>query len=268
LTPTPILDRLFASRFRDVKWGVQDKPVLIADGQVLHIRKLDSRVRAHAAYAVGTTQRDFDRLMSHLRVDTLRLYEMRVPDLSTLTHLEQLTTLVIEWNTKVTSLQAVGSLVGLKTLAIVDTPKVRDLSPIAGLSQLIALDYSGGIWNKNVANDLEPIGRLAVLEELRLTNLQVLHGGLRPLAHCRALRRLELSNQFPTADYAYLSVAMPDAECDHFAPYIRFEAPIGGKDVMVVGSRKPFLNSRTDAVRLQRYVDDYHRQQERFAADL
>ena len=153
----------------------------------------------------------------------------------------------------------------LRTLSLEDTPKVRDLDPIGRLSGLRAFQYSGGIWNKNVANSLAPIGRLAHLEELRLNNLKVLDGGLRPLAACSALRRLDVSNQFETADYAYLSVALPAVECDMFAPYVPLGGELGDNDMMVVGSGKPFLHSRRDAERLRRYEEAFRALQGRFA---
>jgi hypothetical protein len=266
VTSIPLLDALAALRFRGVEWGEADRPVLIADGRVLHVRDLDAVVRADAAYVVGLKQGDFDHLTRYLRADVLRFYDMQVPDLSSITRIGQLTTLMIEWNTKATSLEAVGNLSDLEVLSIINTPKMQDLGPIATLTRLHALEYSGGIWSKNVANSLESLGELPELEGLRLTNLRVLDGGLGPLARCRALRRLDVSNQFATADYAYLSVALAQTQCDMFAPYVLLDSPIGDKDVMVVGSGKPFLHSKKDADRLQRYVDEFRRQQERFAA--
>ena len=110
------------------------------------------------------------------------------------------------------------------------------------------------MWNKNTADSLEPIGGLSVLEELRLTNVRVLDGGLRPVARCSALRSLVVSNQFPTADYAYLSVALPETSCDMFAPYVEPSLALGESIVMVVGSGKPFLHAVDDAARLERYA--------------
>ena len=254
-------------RFREVRWSEKDRPVLIADGRVFHVGELDSILRADAAYVVGVRQAEFDQLTKFLRAEELLLHDMRVEDLSAMARISTLTTLAIHWNTKVVSLEPIRHLPELTTLAIVDTRKVRDLGAITGLTRLRALEYSGGMWSKNVANSLLPLGALTALEELRLTNLRVLDGGLRPLAGCRRLRRLDLSNQFATADYAYLSVMLPEAECDKFAPYIRFDAPLDGKDVMVVGSGKPFLNSRKDGARLKRYVEDFRQLQQSFAVD-
>lgn len=268
VTATPLLDMLYGLRLSDAKWRQDDRPVLVAGGQVYGVRDLDSVVEATEAYAVGVNQHDFERLVRYLRTSALTFYEMRVERLSSLARLGALTMLAIEWNTKLTSLEPVGELSGLEILSIVDAPKARDLTPIARLARLCALDFSGGIWTKNTVNSREPIGQLGALEELRLTNLRVLDGGLRPLSGCRALRRLDVSNQFETADYAYLSVALPDTECDHFAPYVPLQGPIGGKDVMVVGSRKPFLVASKDAARIQRYVDEFRKLQEQAAAEL
>ena len=265
---TPLLDRLDELQFPEAKWGKEDRPVLIADGNVMHVRELGSIVQADAAYAVGLRQRDFDRLTEVLRTTKLRFYDMPVEDITSLGRVGSLRSLMIEWNTKLLSLAALASLTDLTTLSIVDTPKVKDLTPLAALTKLRALEYSGGIWNKNTAESLEPVGRLPALEELQLSNIRVLSGGVRPLANCRALRRLAVSNHFPTEDFAYLSVALPDTDCWLFAPYVPIDTPAeDDADVMVVGSRKPFLNSKKDAARLQRYEDDFRRLQDQAAAE-
>jgi hypothetical protein len=265
---TPLLDELNQLRFMNMKWNENDRPVLVADGSIHRIRELDSIVEADRAYVVGVDQRHFGRVCRALRTRAVMFYEMRVDDLSLLDTLGDLTMLAIEWNTKVASLSPLGDLAALERLSLSNTRKATDLSPIGRLDRLRALDFSGGMWTKNTADTLDPIGRLGALEELRLTNLGVLDGGLRPLAKCRALRRLVLSNQFDTADYAYLSVALPDTQCEHFAPYIQLGQRLRGKDVMVVGSRKPFLDSTRDAARLQRHADDFRRLQAAAAADL
>jgi hypothetical protein len=97
----------------------------------------------------------------------------------------------------------------------------------------------------------------------------VLADGLRPLAHIRTLRRLELSNQFDTEDYAYLSVHLPQATCDKFAPFVRLPQPFeDGRDVMVVGRRKPFLSSQIDAAKLRRYDERFSELRRQFATAI
>ena len=87
-------------------------------------------------------------------------------------------------------------------------------------------------------------------------NISVERDGLRPLAACAKLKHLTVPNQFPTADYAYLSALMPQVECDLFAPWVP-RAESGGHDVMVVGRRKPFLHSVRDRERITRYEREF-----------
>ena len=61
-----------------------------------------------------------------------------------------------------------------------------------------------------------------------------------------------------------LSVKLPKTECKHFQPFIYLLSPIYVEDVMVVGKRKPFLNSKVDVKRLQRYEEQFKAFQRNF----
>lgn len=251
----------------DVDWDPSDKPVVIADGVAHPLSTISDPFECSAAFVIGVNEKSFLRLCETVRTTSLHFYEMRVADLTPLSTFPKLEHLSIRWNTKVTDLSVLADLTRLRTLVLEDVPKVRDLAPLAALSRLTGLVFSGGIWNKNRARTLAPVASLPDLTDLSLTNLAVAEGGLRPLASCRRLRTLTLSNQFATEDYAFLSVRLPNVECEMLAPYVRLDSPIEDKDVMVVGRRRPFLNSKRDAERLAGYVDRFRKLQERFAAD-
>lgn len=253
----------------DTNWTAKDKPILIVDGTLYRIKSLSQKVSGTAAYVVGAGAREIEKLVSLLDVTYLHFYELRVVDLSPLAAIKKMRHLKINWNTKLTELKAIGQLRSLETLALVHVPKVKDLSPLAALSKLAALEYSGGIWSRNHAMSLEPLGSLPKLEELILTSLRVEEGGLRPLAQCRSLKELELSNTFDTEDYAYLSVALPKVECKYFAPWVRVNLSDGTnvRDTMVIGKRKPFLNSKIDAAKIAAYEEEFKHVQERFASE-
>jgi hypothetical protein len=67
-------------------------------------------------------------------------------------------------------------------------------------------------------------------------------------------------------DYAYLSVALPQVQCKFFAPWVRVNQ-FDGKDTMITGRRKPFLNSATHAEKIAAYEKAFARLQEQFAAN-
>jgi hypothetical protein len=269
VTETPLLAELWAIGMESVPASLHEAgPVVIADGEAIRLDDLHAELHATRARVVGLRPKHMERFAALVRTKALALYDMQVDDLTPLHQIDGLQWLGMTWNTKVTSLEPLAAMRGLTRLSISDTPKVTDLEPIAALTNLVALNYSGGIWNRATAGTLEPISRLPLLEELVLTNIKVHDGGLRPLAACRHLRGMELSNQFETTDYAYLSVALPETTCRHFAPFVRLDAGGLNADVMVVGRRKPFLDSQRDAARLAKYVAEFERLQASARAEL
>jgi len=255
------------NQWPDTKWTAKDKPILIVDGTLHRIKSLSQSISGHAAYVAGIGDRDLASLAAFLDVKYLHFYELRAANFSPLSAISHLRNLKIHWNTKVIALHAIGQLRDLESLVLVDVPKAKDLSPLEAMPELAALEFSGGIWNPNHAILLAPIASLPKLEELVLTNLRVESGGLRPLARCRSLKTLTLSNQFDTEDYAYLSVALPPVKCESFAPWVRVNHS-DGKDTMITGRRKPFLNSKTDAIKISEYEEKFRQFQRQFASNL
>ncbi len=255
---------LCSNPWPNTKRTATDKPILIVDGKLHRLRSLTNKVSGHAGYIVGATDRDLLNIGSFVDVEFANFYELRTPDLTPLKCLPRLRHLKIDWNTKITNLDAIGHLEGLETLILVNLPKVMDLSPISRLTELTVLDYSGGVWAANLARSLEPLAALPKLEERSLTNLKVESGGLRPLAKCRALKYLSLSNQFETEDYAYLSVKLPQTQCRSFAPWIETNRIDGTDNVMVTGKRKPFLSRKSDSAKIMAYEEIFRSLQEQF----
>lgn len=265
---TSAITMLIRTTWPDVKWNAKDKPIAVIDGEAHRVADINARLEGAAAYVVGINEKLFPRFCEHVRVDSVHFYEMRVEDLGPLVQLQGLSHLAIRWNTKAKDISFLEGMASLRALILEDTPKIKNLSPLASLPNLSALMFSGGIWNKNRAETLAPIGSLGELRELVLANLQVRSGGLRPIGNCRGLKSLKVSNQFPTEDYAYLSVVLPDTHCELFAPFVsRGSGRIGDKDIMVVGKRKPFLNSTDDADRLAKYEAAFRDLQSKFASD-
>lgn len=237
---------LLNNPFPDCKWSQDMKPVAILDGVAYAISSMDDPKLANISYFIGVNQKTFEKVMKLVTSKVMHFYEMRVPDISALS-----------LNSKLEDISPFTKIHSLKSLVLEDTPKVYDLSPISMCKSIECLEYSGGIWKKNRTNSLEPISQLPKLKVLRLLNLSVELNGLKPLAILSNLVELGLSNQFPTDEYAYLSVYLEETKCDYFAPYIEISSPIDGKDVMVVGNRKPFLNKITDSKKITQYVEQF-----------
>jgi len=88
---------------------------------------------------------------------------------------------------KLTSLQALVGLSGLKELNCGDLDLLTDLSPLANLKSLRRLTLSG---NKDLVN-LSPLSQLTLLENLQLSTLRGVTD-LSPLSHLKSLKELKL----------------------------------------------------------------------------
>ncbi|MCJ1908965.1 hypothetical protein [Planococcus ruber] len=102
---------------------------------------------------------------------------------------------------------------------------------------------------------------------LGLSNIKVANESLQPLAELKGLKELAISNQFSTEEFAKLSVALPNTTCDKFSPFVRVVLP-DGLDLMVVGKRKPFLNSTNDSAKMKKYEERFRALQEAFQLRL
>ena len=250
----------------DVKWGEADKPAVIVDGALYSLGDLEERsIEGDLVYVVGSNEKNIGLICSRINPILIQFYEMRVSDLSATHSFTRLTDLSIRWNTKVTDLGPLTRHKKLDTLIIEDTPKVTSIAPLSKLKSLKHLEYSGGIWNKNSAETLAPISELRQLEHLVLNNIRVGDGNLRPLAKCRNIKELHICNRFKTEEFAYLAANMQDVECDMFQAYIKLGHSIGENDVMVVGSRKPFLNSVKDIEKLKKYEANFAKLVKKFS---
>ncbi|RSD28615.1 leucine-rich repeat domain-containing protein [Mesobacillus subterraneus] len=236
---------------------------LLIRGKTKNIEKLKSFSKLTKLWIYTVNQNEFNTILSLVNPKMLYVYEMRVHDLSIISTLENLEVLALEWNTKTLSLWDVSKNTSLKALSIVDFSKLNDISPLQE-SSLELLQLSGGIWNSLNLHTLHPLRYLKDLKYLGLTNLKVKDESLEPIAELTGLKELEISNQFPTEEYARLSVALPNTQCDYFRPYIFLSDPIDEKDVMVIGKRKPFLNSKADVKKLHKYEEQFKAFQEKF----
>jgi hypothetical protein len=261
-----IPEYLTTNPFPDSKWSPDMLPVIELDGIAHALNNIDEPVTGNVAYFVGVNQKSFEKAMTMVKAKVMHFYDMRVSDLTSLQKNIELCELAIHWNSKLEDISPIAKIKGLKSLVLEDTPKVSDLSPLSQCTELESFEYSGGMWKKNKTESLEPISKLKKLSNLRLLNLAV-EGGLKPLASLPSLRELELSNQFPTEEYAYLSVMLDSVRCDYFAPYIELPNPIEEKNVMVIGKRKPFLNKQTDAKKLAKYVEQFDGFKRKYAAN-
>jgi hypothetical protein len=218
-------------------------------------------------WVIGVRDKELHKILSCVKPQFINLYQILIKDLAVLENLTCTETIVLRWNTKSESLWNIARNTKLKELVIEDFPKISSIAPISNAANLEYLILEGGMWNSLKIDTLNPISDLKKLQFLRLANMHVKEGGLKPIAELRGLKELMLSNQFDTVDYAYLAAKLPDTECDYFKPYIKYESPIGKNDTMIVGKRKPFLNSKVDKEKMEKYEKDFYAMVKQFSLE-
>jgi hypothetical protein len=232
-------------------------------GTTRNLRRLAELTSLEVLWAGDVNEAQFAGIVESIDPLYLSFDGLRAAELSPLGRLSRLQALEVRWNTKVSDISFLERLTGLRLLALSHCPKVHDLGPIAALRNLEVLDLSGGMWSTFKPDTLKPLAGLDKLRGLSLKAIRVADRSLEPVAQLKGLRKLELSNQFPTEEYARLSVALPQVECTHFVPY--FEVNFGrGRQVMVTGSGKPVLTLPRDQARLDGYVERFRAAQTRF----
>ncbi|PQB04342.1 internalin [Aureitalea marina] len=232
-------------------------------------RKLLSELNIEKLWLIGAKEKDIEQIFSLHQPKYVSLYQLLAKDLSCLENLNKCETLITEWNTKATELWNIESNPNLRKLAIRDYSKISDLSELERATQLKSLSLDGGLNKELKVDSLKPLANLTQLEYLRLTSIKVVDESLDPISHLRNLKTLELSNQFPTQEYAKLSVKLTQTECSMFRPYQEVEIKDENGnliyDRMITGKRKPFLLSAKDQARIEKYEKEFEKLKNNYA---
>ena len=231
-------------------------------------KALDGAAGSNALRLLQPDQKQFDSILSRTRLRRLSMIGFRGSDYSALERQPNLEELELDWSVKIEALWDMQKNPKLTTLRIWDHAKLRDISAIGTAASLELLGLSGGINTRLRIESLSPLCRLSNLKELELGNLSVEKGGIRPLAQMPCLERLVLPNQFPTEEYALLSVALHKTACPYFAAHVQADIPGSLTDTMVIGKGKPMLSSKTESARLEKYALDFNDLQEKFRKEL
>jgi hypothetical protein len=247
----------YGTPFPEVKWNAADKPVIIVDGIKFPRVSLSRETHGELAYGVGLKDADIETIGKHLRVSALSLYEVRASSLAPLGKIATLRKLSVVWARKLESLSFLADCGRLETLILSDVGMIKSVEPVSRLDHLTHLEISGGIIAVAKFESLRPIADCKSLSSLSLSNIRVADDDLQFVTAIPNLKELDVSNQWPTEQYALLAKKLKGITCDHLKPWKKFEQSIHGKDVMVVGRGKPFLNSVNDTARIRNYEEQF-----------
>ena len=229
---------------------------------------IESHPDATALTVSGLDQSSFEALVGRYGAQFSGIHFWKCPrmaDLAPLEDLPNLTHVAFFWNQRATRLWDFSRTPQLRGLNLDDFTRIHDLSDLRTAASLEELEFGNKVWPKFVCRSLDPLESLTRLQRLTFNAKRIEDGRIEPLA---ALRKLEYlgfpSNLFTTEQVAWLRARLPEAVTGPSLEPIRVfprepEGALREKDVLVVGKRKPWLNSKKDAERIQRSVDDFWR---------
>lgn len=237
---------------------------------------IDERPGTSALRVSGLDQATFEALVAGYgdRLSALHLWKCpRIQDLSPLEALPRLRLVSIYWNQRAVRLWDFRRTPHLSGLRFHDFTRLHDLGDLGRASSLLELDFGDAVWDTLVVQTLEPLTALAGLRSLRLSAKKIEDGRVEPLGGLHQLTSLAFSpKQFTTRQVAWLRARLPESlVSEALEPLRRYDKPLtfDGKqrDVLLVGKRKPFLNSVADEARIRKHVAEFDRLVAEFRAD-
>ena len=244
--------------------------------EVSFFSKIDASPGATALRVSGLDQSSFEWLVSDYGTQFKEIEFWKCPMLEDLTPLEDLVELrmvSIFWNQRTTRLWDLARTPRLKALRIEDFTRLRRLDDLGAGQALKELIVGDAVWEKSTFETLEPLETLRNLLNLSLLPKRIDDGRVQPLGSLTNLERLRIPyNLFTTEQLAWLRAHLPETvESDALSAILPLTTPFhdGGKsrDVLLIGKRKPFLNSELDAARIRKHELGFQEMVATFRAD-
>jgi hypothetical protein len=144
------------------------------------------------------------------RLRSLSVRHARAADLSFVSRLQGLDSLMVWQSPSIVSFDGIERLAGLRRLVLSDLGAIVSLAPLAQLRDLRELELSGGVWKTQGLPPLAPLLALERLEYVNIVAAKVADGDLGPLAKLPRLARLDLAPRyFAPEELASVAAAHP-----------------------------------------------------------
>jgi hypothetical protein len=184
-----------------------------------------------------------------------------IVDLTPLEDLPGLRLVDFLWNQRATRLWNLSRTPGLTGLRFEGFSRLHDLHDLQAGASLRELDFGDVTRPASVLESLNPLAALDGLRSLEFRAKRIDDGRIEPLGELPGLQSLTFpANMFTTRQVAWLRAKLPaTVESAMLAPVIHSdpspEEDWDTRDALLVGKRKPFLNSVNHAARIKKPTD-------------
>jgi len=216
---------------------------------------------------IGLKQDTFEYLIDKYGSKFTEISFFKCPLLSDFKDLEKLTNIEkisFYWNQRATELWDLSKNKKLYSIVIEDFTRLHSLSDLEKSESLIELNFGDRVWPSLKIDSLEPLANIKILKKLYFSAKKIEDPSVLPLTKIKNLEEMGFpSNLFTTEKVAWLTAKLDGkVKSSVLAPYIEIKHPLKQKgknlDILIVGKRKPFLDSKIDSVRVEKYVTKFN----------
>ncbi|WP_426297752.1 hypothetical protein [Arthrobacter sp. R-11] len=241
-----------------------------------HLSKIEGHPDATALRISGLDQAVFERLISSYGKQFTAVEFWKCPRIEDLTPLEDLSGLRMVsfyWNQRSMRLWNLSRTPHLTALRVEDFIRFHRLDDLLDGHALRELIIGDAVWSKTTLETLEPLASLTGLRSLSLLPKSIDDGRIQPLGALTNLENLRIPfNLFTTEQIAWLRARLPETvQSDALNALLPLTTPLNihGKprDVLLIGKRKPWLNSKQDGARIHKHVSKFEQLVASFRSD-
>ncbi|MFK8012512.1 MAG: hypothetical protein AB8B80_10750 [Marinicellaceae bacterium] len=216
---------------------------------------------------VGLNQDTFEYLIDKYGRKFSEISFFKCPLIGDLSDLEKLTNIEkisFYWNQRATELWDLSKNKKLYSIEIDDFTRLHSLSDLVKSESLKELSFGDKVWSSLKIESLEPLSNIKKLEKLYFSAKKIEDPSVFPLTKIKYLQEIEFpTNLFTTEKVAWLTAKLNGkVKSSVLAPYRGIKRPFQEKeknlDILIIGKRKPFLDSKIDSVRVEKYVNKFN----------
>ncbi|MFI2564963.1 hypothetical protein [Paenarthrobacter sp. NPDC018779] len=230
------------------------------------LSQIDAHPDATTLRISGLSQPAFERLVSSYgnQFTAIEFWKCpRIEDLTPIEDLSELRMVSFYWNQRCTHLWDLSRTPLLTALRVEDFNRLHRLDDLVAGHELKELILGDAVWDKTTFETLEPLAELTGLRRLSLLPKRIGDGRIQPLGKLTNLANLRIPfNMFTTEQIAWLRARLPETtKSEALNALLPLEKPfdIDGRslDVLLIGKRKPWLNSEQNAARIAKHVSKF-----------
>ena len=219
----------------------------------------------------GLRQDTFEYFVNHYgrKINYIYFHKNKcIEDFSILSELTEVKYIQLFHNQRASKLWDMSSNYKLEGLCISDFTRLHSLDGVQTAPNLKYLYLGDAVWSTSTLTDLKPLINTN-LTSFIFDGKAIEDKDISVYSKMPFLKVLTTpTNLYTTEELAQIVAACPHVSGRALAPYLPLDKMVNDKDVLICGKRKPFLNSKTDAAKIEAYVSKFNDLVERYKQSI